>query len=200
MGFVRDNWVALLSLAVATVGGVPGIISALEHRKKRAMLRISIGGLIVGDAVGSNGYERTMLLLAATIGNDGDTPITPGTMEAKLRMNDKWYALRPDLIPADLKFEGAQALFEGDLISRDLQQQRFTITPANPVTGMLMYSTAEFTSVEWRKGKRTKIRFKTIDLLGRVHETDAPLTLSDMKEGTAFPKHGMTFLPKEPKF
>jgi hypothetical protein len=47
--FVVGNWLSLLSLAVALIGGVPGVIAVLEHMRRGPEFGVTVPNFITGE-------------------------------------------------------------------------------------------------------------------------------------------------------
>lgn len=194
MAFLRENWLALASLAVALIGGVPGITAILEYVRRRARFGAEIAGYVSGNVRRDDGVELTMLLLTMTVWNKGDRPLTPASFQLSLRMGKKWIAMEPWLMSRNAVYESD--VQEIRVAERDLQRFTGSVTPATPVHGHAMFVTDKVTLAQVREAHQLDVRLVCRDVFGRDHRLFLPLPRDPIKGPLEYPKHGLAVRPK----
>ena len=117
-------WLPLISLVVALVGGVPGVVTVLRERKARprfaAYLR-QISPICVNDA---SGHPRVGLILQVAIGNEGQEAIVPLAFQLECKIRGKWRSFEAGSIPEGFTVTGPEGIrtytnvFENDIHQR----------------------------------------------------------------------------------
>lgn len=193
MGFVIDNWLTIISLLVALIGGVPGIIAVNNQRKNRPIFRFELVHLLSGAFDSTSEGSHLMVLLTGTASNEGNTILTPSHFELECAIDGKWIKFQKKLIPQDLQFKGDN--YDVQLVSpwqNDLQRYGGTITTGLPLHGHLMF--ISFTvSLEKIKDNPDLLEMKLTccDIFGKKFITPIELNLNAITSDTSFPKHGL---------
>ena len=100
--WITANWLTVLTLLVAIIGGVPGIIAIYEHYTARpklvtALLRIDTGSLKWPEKPQTYSY----VLLEFEVTNEEDNSITlpPSPFSLSVKIDGKWIAFDKIAIP-----------------------------------------------------------------------------------------------------
>jgi len=191
--FLQHNGLALLSLVIALTGGVPGMLSFVEYRRKRPKLAAGVANItygIVGKGSGSS--PPAMVFLTLTVGNDGELPLNPYAFDLELRHGGKRVSFMRQLIPADLSLQSSvQRIVVHDPASRDLQRFRGSITRADPVAGYLLFFTTLVSRDELMSITEPKFTLLCFDMLGRTFKADLEIKLEEIEGTVMFPKHAL---------
>ncbi len=191
--FLVDNWLALLSLAVALTGGIPGLLAVLNHLRLAPEFGVEMVNLVIGIQ-SHGGQERAMLLFTLTAWNKGEQPVTPASFGIQLRKGRRWISLQPFLIPPDVDLKSDEQLIE--IEPRDLQGFVGSITLDKPVSGHLMFTTEAFTISELRTSQEIAGRLTCRDVFAKKHHAKFAFKKEAIDNATVFPKHGIRISSK----
>lgn len=193
MGFLQQHWIALLSLLVALIGGVPGIIAVVDHLRKRPIFRFTLVNVITGrDAA----KDQTIVLLTGTATNEGNKPLTPALFELRVRSHRAWLTFDKALIPEGARFSSdTQSITVADPSKHDLQRLSASISPETPLYGHLLFVSSAVSLDALRSQESPDWRLTCVDVFDRRHEARLQLPKDDGR-GLVFPKHGVTVSPK----
>ena len=198
MGFLRKNWIAIVSLIIALIGGIPGILSVVNQIRERSILTFRLVNVITGVQMNEKTKEpNTMIFITGTASNEGSVAITPAYFELKGTLNEKRVEFKKQLIPSNVIFNSEeQNIFVEDPSRNDLQRYSSTITKGMPLHGHLMFLAPNVGVDELRSNfDRLKLSLICVDVLGKQHKAPIQLALHH-GGGTVFPKHGVKILPK----
>jgi hypothetical protein len=137
--YFAANWLAILSLIVALVGGVPGIVTIINHWRDVPRFSFSLAQWISGESISD---DRTVpfIFLTGTASNPGKQPLLPACYELRLQVRTNEYQLERTLIPEDISFGSERQIIQVDKPwARDLQRRPDSIVPGLPVLGFLMF-------------------------------------------------------------
>lgn len=194
VSFLKTHWVAFLSivsLAVAAVGGIPGIISYLEYRRKK----ISFGYRFLGVTVGTFG-TKTMVLLTGTVTNRGNKPLVPSHYDLKVKIGRRWVGLDRAVIPENAVFSSSEQIIDYTEPSKqDLLVSRSPVTPSTPLRGHLMFID-DTVSPKQMRGKKLNYRLICTDIFGDKYKKDFKGSLHMSDKPVILPKHGVKTQPK----
>lgn len=198
MDFLKDNWIAILSLIVALIGGIPGIIAIINHQKNRPNFEFRLVNLITGlMAMQKRAEAPTMILLTGTVSNKGNTVLTPAHFELKAKIGGVWFQFEKTLIPENATFDSeVQGIKTDHPWKRDLQRFNGSVSTGMPIDGHLMFISHDVSLERLRGSSDLEMRFICVDVFGKRHETDVKLELNAIKRGTVYPKHGLKIKPK----
>jgi len=191
--FLADNWIALLSLAVALIGGIPGLLAVLDHLRLAPEFGVSMVNVVVGHEK-RGGHERVMLLFTLTAWNKGERPVTPASFDMDLRKGRRWVRLERSLIPPDIELKSNEQLIE--IQPQDLQLVTGSIAPDKPVSGHLMFNTVAFTLSELRSSHEIRGRLICHDIFARKHRAKFTFKLEAIDQTMVYPKHGLRIASK----
>ena len=104
--FVREHWLSLISLAVALLGGVPGVITVLNDRKARPKLAAYIHHLMPISSKDAWGESLVGLILHISVGNKGKEALVPLVFQLDCKINGKWIAFESSSIPEGFVVSG----------------------------------------------------------------------------------------------
>lgn len=195
--FLVDHWLALLSLAVALIGGIPGVLAVLDHLRRAPEFGVTLVNIVVG--IEKRGERETaMLLVTLTAWNKGERPVTPASFDMELRGGRRWLRLQPALIPADIDLKSDEQTIE--IEPRDLQLFTGSIAPERPVSGHLKFNTDAFRYGELRNSGELAGRLTCNDIFGRKHHANFTFKKRAIDQSAVYPRHGITIAPKrDPK-
>ena len=192
--FAKENWLALTSLVIAIIGGVPGVLAAVEQWRRRPKLVVSVANIICGQLLSSRGAPpQTHITLALSVGNDGEWPITPSAFDCELLVNGSWVLLNRQLIPPDADFStDTQQVTLSNASERDLQRQHSSVSRGQPATGFLMFTTRAFSRDDFLAMDRPQMRITCLDVLGRRHTAEVQTESNRLRTGAEYPHHGVS--------
>ncbi|CAN5515239.1 hypothetical protein BH18VER1_BH18VER1_01370 [soil metagenome] len=184
--FFEINFFALLSLAVALVGGVPGMVALLDKWRRSPKFGVTVPNFIIGERV-ADGVRQAVILLTATIWNAGETPIYPEAFDLELKFDGRWIQFDRCLIPENATFqEQIQLILAPALAASDLQRCKQSISCEMPGHGYLMFVTNRLPIEFLREVDRVPVRITCRDVSGRERRfaltlperigNDAPIT------------------------
>ncbi len=196
--FFEQHWLSILSLVVATVGGVPGILTVINHFRLSAKLVVGSENLILGEIQffpDPNNY--TVIFFSLTITNEGEKNLTPAVFELAIKKGCRWIKLKRSLIPEGAQFLGQEQKIEvREPWKQDLQRYSGTIAYGIPVRGFLFSVTTELTRDELRLMlmlmQPVKFRIVCIDVFNREHKATFVHRGGQVEKSTVYPKHGVS--------
>ena len=189
--FIEKNWVALISLLVALIGGAPGIIAIINHFRNRIVFDFKIEGITIG---GIN--NKAVILLTGTITNAGNKPLRPDTYNLEVKIDKKWFKLDKTVIPkksilnSDSQKISIENLYENDLLKIDQ-----SIISSSPVRGHLMFTTNKISLAKLRDEEYT-LKLICFDIFNKKFQTKFPRPQYNPNQPIKFPRHGMSVQPK----
>lgn len=77
----------VVTIVVALVGGVPGIIATIDHLRKRPRLRLKVVSYVTGQLTTPDRRTRTLLTISVTAANASAAPIMPDVFDLVLEVN-----------------------------------------------------------------------------------------------------------------
>jgi len=198
MEFLKENWIAILSVVIALTGGVPGIISILDYFKNKPILSYRLVNIITGAFRDeTSGREKTMLFLTGTISNEGSNVLTPSYFELKGSLDSQTLNFEKQLIPETLNFGSEkQSILLTDPSKNDLQKFNSTVNTGMPLYGHLMFYTSDIGLNELQANlKQLKLILICIDVFGKKHKVPIHLQLNS-SGNIEYPKHGVKITTK----
>ncbi len=197
--FLQENWLVLLSLLVALVGGVPGFIKVLDHIKNRPIFTFMLENLVTGEMnIQAKQTSTAMILLTGTASNKGAIPLSPAYFNLKAHISTGWINFERMIIPPGTRFNSHSQIIDlQEPETSDMQRYRGSISEATPVRGNLMFTSSQVTNEELKNIMDWKLQLECVDIFGRKHHTDVDLHLSGINQPIIYPKHGLTITPKK---
>jgi len=172
MDFIQLHWLTVISLAVALIGGVPGIVTVFSAWKARPKLAAYITNMMPIKGKDTWGESLTGLILHIIIGNEGKEPLVPITFQLECKINGKWINFKTSSIPEGFIVNGpdSQHIFT-NVIENDIQKRNKSITRESPVYGFFSFVSKEVDFDELNIiYTRMPIKLKCVDLFGQTHE------------------------------
>ncbi len=90
LDLIREHWLALISLVIALIGGVPGIVAVLNEWKARPKIAAYLHHLIPIRANDVWGESLAGLILHVAIGNKGKEPLVPLAFQLECKIDGRW--------------------------------------------------------------------------------------------------------------
>jgi hypothetical protein len=197
--YLLTNWLTLLSLAVALIGGVPGIIAVLEHMRRGPAFGVTVPNFVTGEQL-ADGTRRTMILLTLTIWNRGETPIAPGVFDLDVKIKRRWIRFDRFLIPDEATFQGERQQIVAPISpASDLQRFKGSVTREQPAYGYLMFVTDRVARNQLQQVGHIPIRITCKDASDRNHRFKLILRGERVDADTEYPQHGLIIKPNAPK-
>lgn len=196
--FLFDNWLAIASLIIALIGGVPGIINLISQLKSRAKFIVNPHNLIFGNTkFNGDPIEYTHIIVSVIITNEGTQPLTPASFDLSIKYDHKCVNFRKTLIPPNIELlSNQQNIQVEDLSESDLQKYNGVIGQGIPISGCLMFITDNITLDELTKIKKYKLIFTCTDIFGKKHKYIYTKMGKVISNPTTYPKHGINVNPK----
>ena len=198
MEYLTKNWIAILSLVVALIGGIPGIISVLNYFKDKPILSYRLVNLITGAYLDeSSGEEKTILFLTGTLSNEGSKVLTPAYFELKGSLDGEKLKFEKRLIPENVNFgSDRQSILATDPSKNDLQKFNSTISTGIPLHGYLLFYTSDIALDKLQKNlEKLKLILVCIDVFEKKYKVSINLQLNN-GGGVEYPKHGLKITTK----
>lgn len=172
LDFIRVNWLALISLCVALIGGAPGVVAVLNEWKSRPKLSAYLHHLIPIHANDVWGGSLAGLILHVAIGNKGKEPLVPLAFQLECKINGKWIPFEASSIPEGFTISGAGWQYKYTNVDKnDIQKRQAAITREIPIYGFFSFVSKEIGFEELNNiFVRMPIKLKCTDLFGSVHE------------------------------
>jgi hypothetical protein len=177
ISWLVDNWLAVVALLVAFVGGWPGVLQIADRLRP-----ISLSGSIKFFAhTKSPDSPDAGILLAVTLLNEGSKALVWRKLSGKIRQDGKALALTPLLIPETL------LLPNGECPQPDLLKQQ-SIVPGIPTNAYLLLANTAHQSTIGPEPSVLKLRFELES--GRVVPLDLRFqNVHPLEPGESFPTH-----------
>lgn len=167
--YINEHWLSILSLGVAFLGGVPGIVASIDYFYSFGRLKMSCRAQVLNVMRLPSGEEYTGLLLVFVMTNNRERPVFPDYFRFYLRRRFKWFQFQPQEIPKDADFSGDNIDFlMPDPSQRDLQHFTGSVTSADVVVGCLYYITDRFSYGDLRSDV-LHCKLICVDLFGKKH-------------------------------
>lgn len=140
--FVQTNWLALLSLVIALVGGVRGLIDIANEMRSHPRMSAYLRHLTPISTQDTSGRPCVGLILELTIGNRGRDALVPLAFQLKCKIGDKWLPFTRGTVPEGfaLNLNGSIQKFN-NVEETDIGRFAHAIKRENPAIGFLVFST-----------------------------------------------------------
>ena len=191
------DWVAIFSLGVALVGGVPGVLAAIDRRRNRPIFRFTLVNCITGNWRPNARTNGTMIFLTGTAGNEGNRSLIPAVFEFRVKSRRAWIKFQKQLIPENLQFPSdIQNISVVEPWKTDLQKFEGSISAEKPANGHLMFLSHDISPETLTSSGHPDWRLTCVDVFGRRHETPLDIDLKAGGPDLVYPKHGVTITSK----
>jgi hypothetical protein len=204
MDYLTDNWLTILSLIIALLGGVPGILSAATHFKNRPKFHFSVANIITGERPRDDSEDRdAMIFLSCTVSNNGPQPLSPETFELSIDIDGHWRAFSRSLIPIGAQFLSAdQEIQISEPWKRDLQQYSGPINQGQPIHGFLMFLSPDILIENIRQSidQNRPMKITCVDIYNKSHRVKVRPSAHKIKLPISYPKHGISVRDKNGQF
>jgi len=180
MQWLIANWIAVVALIVAIVGGVPGILKIIEYFRP-----ISLSGSIKFLA-NNNSVDppEDGILIAVTLVNEGTKNLVWRRIEGTLKAGGSKIALIPKLIPNTLLLSGGVSP-QPDLLTQQ------TIPPGIPVNTYLLLTATRGSLAPLEPILNGKIILLFEMESGRTVDVGLSIQAHIINKGENFPSHGI---------
>ena len=170
--FIQEHWLALVSLIVALIGGVPGIVTVIQEWRSRPKLAAYLHHLIPLNTTNVLGESFTGLILHIAIGNKGKEPLVPLVFQLECKIRGTWFSFQTASIPEGFKVSGPDVQYSyTNVEENDIQKRQKSITRESPVNGYLFFVSKEINFDDLQTVfMRMPIKLKCRDLFGQVYE------------------------------
>ena len=192
--FIKEHWVALISLLIALFGGASGIIAIINYFRQKSNFKYTLAGIVLGESADNH---SCMLLLSGTISNSGDKPLVPTTFDLEVKIGKNWNKMSRRVIPNNLKLGSDEINITVDKPwEKDLLKLKISVTQPAPAYGFLMFTNK---TLKKEAFMNTKVIYKLIciDTFGKKYSTKFSKIDKNIGEGLTFPKNDMTVQPKK---
>lgn len=199
MDFFDENWLVLISLGIALIGGAPGVISVINHFQQDERLSFKITSFIIGEYTLNNPPERVrMFLLSGSLSNKGLKPVSPDFFHLRIKIKNKWIEMQRMLLSENNVFQGDNVDYKFEnLTKRDLHLFNQKIEYMEPIYGHFMFLTGDVPRDVLKNEKNIKMKLTCNDVLGTVHKVDIIKANFIVEQETYFPKLEMMIIPKK---
>lgn len=167
-----NNWLTYISICIALIGGVPGVIAILREQKARPKIAAYLHTISPLSMKDTQGQEHVGLILDITIGNQGREAIVPLALQLECKINGKWLQFSSGRIPEGYTVTGPTGEYQiNNVRETDLNQRKHAITRESPAHGYLLFiakdiSMSELTAIFLQMPKK----LRCIDLFMKTHE------------------------------
>jgi len=177
-----NNWIAVVALIVAILGGVPGILKIIEYFRP-----ISLSGSIKFFVnTSSVNPPEDGLLIAVTLINEGRKNLVWRKIEGTLHAGGKKIDLITKLIPNTLELPGSVSP-QPDLLNQQ------TIPPGTPINAYLLLTATHGSLTPLEPILNGKIILLFEIESGRTVDIALPIHGHTINKDKNFPSHGVAF-------
>ena len=135
------DFVAYLSLVIAVIGGVPGIVECFRFVRERNKLLFLCQCFTNSEMQSEDGaIRRQCLILSGLLTNKGAIPVYPMHFDLYWPSDRSWARLEPRLIPRGAHYSAdRQEIVMDDPAEKDLQKCSQALVHGVPRYGHLMF-------------------------------------------------------------
>lgn len=194
--FLKENWISVLALIVAFLGGVPGVISVVNYCRNRPIFGFEPSGILTGTIASNN---RDILMLFGTVTNAGTKPLHPKAFNLKVKAEGKWTSLQRMVTPKTCVFNSERQKIEVKEPSKmDLQEWSRPITTEEPARGNLMFISDELDVKSLKDSDKITFQLTCVDIFKKKHTVTITYgPFANINEPVKLIKHGVSFGPKD---
>lgn len=191
MHYFYDNWLTILTLVIAPIGGVPGLIAIANERKNRPIFSFALLNVSTGQLSSSPRDDTPFLLVTGTARNDGKTPLTPAFFRLRCKINGSWIEFERMLIPESAKFQSERHTIDVAATAQsDMQRFAGTIGPGMPLQGHMFFLTTKLSREQLGPALNWKMEVICVDVFNREHRAGVKLALNQITSGTEYRSTG----------
>jgi len=196
MDYLANNWLVIISLMIALLGGVPGILSAIVHFRNIPRFHFSVAGIITGELPKDDSENGdAMILLPCTVSNNGPQPLSPETFELSIDIDGRWKPFSRGLIPEGAQFVSTtQEIQLSEPWKHDLQTFSGPISKGQPVHGFLMFLSTDIPIEKVRQSinQNCRVKITCVDIYNKSYYVKLRLGANQIKFPITYPKHGVS--------
>lgn len=132
--FFEQHWLSILSLLIAAIGGIPGIIAVTSHFKSSSKFAARPANFILGSIqFNPDPTEYTLVFFSLTVTNEGEKILSPAVFDLAIKIDRRWVKLERRLIPENIHFPSQEQTIEVQAPwKKDLQRFPGTIAHGIP--------------------------------------------------------------------
>jgi len=134
------GWLEIITLFIAMIGGITGVISIFNDYSKKAKFFANIQSTVVsGGDIDKKEYQSILFFLYLT--NKGEEPIVPVlyNLKVKTKTRSKWINFEPAIIPPELNSFVVNETQYNDVKKQDLSFFLGSIKKGDVYPGALMF-------------------------------------------------------------
>lgn len=172
MDFLSQYWIQIITIIIAVLGGIPGIVNLIKYQKSKAKFVANTKVFSYGG-MGEGENSREFVLLFLHITNKGTDPINPIGFSLSYKKGRKWIKMQLTEIPdwlnqpsPDFDLEYSENLRE-----KDLGKRKYTLKQGEFESGVLMFSSNEITQEDFEESKTKVFKLLCEDVTGELYKT-----------------------------
>ena len=197
--FIEQHWLSIISLIVAALGGIPGILAVVNHFKSSAKLSVKPSTVMFGDVqFNSDSIEYTVVFIALTVSNEGEKNLSPAVFDLAIKKERSWIQLERRLIPKNIQFHSQKQTIEiREPWKKDLQRYSGAISHGIPLSGFLFFVTDKLSRDELQSMGSINFRCDCVDIFDKRHRVTFLHKGDPIDKNTVYPKHDLSVsIPK----
>ena len=198
MDYIYNNFLVLLSLFVAFLGGVPGIISSVSYFRNKPEFYYYYANITIAQMDHPSTVKPiSIIFLSGTIVNKGPQPLSPERFELEIDIDGQWKSLERMLIPEGFKFstndQGKNIQLENPR-EKDIHRFDGPIMKGWPLRGFLLFVSPDLPLSKLKEAidSHRLIRITCIDIAQKSHSVEFRPDGHDVNMSTIYPMHGMS--------
>lgn len=199
----NDPLIPIVTVIIALMGGIPGVITVINHFDKRPKFSFYLVSQIFG-IMEKNNNEYAFTILTGTASNKGSEPLTPDHFELRVRVDGKWYSFQGMYIPQNVSYESDfQDIKLERAWERDLQKVSSPINQGVPLYGHLQFFSDQISRDQiWMSQEKITFEIMCKDIFGKEYKVkrkiSPPAQVESLSNTTvSHLKHGVSITPKE---
>ena len=169
---ILKNWISLISLSIALIGGIPGLITVLNNKKAQPKLAAYVHHLSPFSCNDTQGKSLVGLILHISIGNKGKDALVPLVFQLECKISGKWVSFEASSIPEGFTITGPGWQHKYTNVAKnDIQKRQQSITRESPINGHLSFASRSVSFDELnRVHLQMPLRLKCVDLFGKTYK------------------------------
>jgi len=193
--FFKKHWAIIISLLIASSGGVPGIISTWKSIFDKPKIIFHFGPSDTGDTPYELDDSYGVCFMSLIIANTGNKPLLPLRFKAYLKYDDKETEMTGLVMPADsivLRGDDKKVLLRaGQVKQKDLQLLK-KLSPDESINGFLFFGTSKEFLDDFTKSSNEFYRVVIVDLFNNEYDSGYVSIRSTQAHELYYPKEGLT--------
>ncbi len=172
MEFFNKYWLQVVTILIALIGGIPGILTLIKYQKSKAKFLANTKVFSFGE-INHEGALYQFVMLFLFISNKGVDPINPVGFQLFFRKGLKWLPMRITEIPSYLNQDASiiNIEFSGDLNENDLGRKRYILKQGEYEPGVLMFTSNEISKEDFAPEKKKVFKLICEDVTGTEYVT-----------------------------